>query len=101
MRGNQQAIGDKPHIITNLDLADMHRLLRNVQNQPGHGLQEENNRNERPESATLSRHKQSEHKSHEEDIRDDEPGIVKPTSTKNFGVMSQKRIPANTKTGKA
>ena len=57
-------------------------------------MQEENNRNDQPKSAALLRYKQSYHQSNEEDIREGKPGIIKPTSTKNLDVMSQKYIPA-------
>jgi hypothetical protein len=64
-------------------------------------VQEENNRNDRPKSATLLRYKHSHHQSNEQDVGDGKPGIIKPTGTKNLSVMSQKHIPANPETSEA
>jgi hypothetical protein len=101
MRGNQQTIRDEPHIIADFELTDLRRLLKKVQNPPRQYVQEENNRNSRPEFATLLRYEQRHRQSNEEDVGNGKPGIIEPTSTKNLGVVSQKYVPADSETSEA
>jgi hypothetical protein len=64
-------------------------------------VQEENNGNDGPKPATLLRHKESHHQSNEKDVGDGKPGIIKPSSTEECSVVTQKNIPAKPKTKEA